>query len=169
MFSTYFSSENFESTLVDYEKIIENIITITKFYEGENNELLPEENIDFEIYKSDGSLFGKYTTDKDGIIKVSLPYGSYSLYQVTTKEGYDIVDKRIIDVKENDKKYEITLVNKKVPVKLEEEPKLEEPKEDIIIEENIHEIKELPNTGRQINLIPFLLINSLVVLILKRW
>ena len=41
---------------------------------------------------------------------------------------YDIVDKRIINVIETNKKQEITLVNKRIPVKIEEEPKVEEPK-----------------------------------------
>lgn len=164
-YTIFFNSSNFDEVYEDYEKIIENEITITKFYEYDDK-LLPEENIEFEIYRSDGTLYNKYITDKDGIIKVTLPYGIYTLYQTTTKEGYDIAQKRIINVIEKNEKQEITLVNKRIPVKIEE-PKVEEPKEDIVIEEKNDEIKELPNTGKKMSFMPFLLMQALVMLILK--
>lgn len=161
-YSSYIASNRFEALFNDYEKIIENEIIITKFFRNDNDDLIPEEDVAFEIYNSEGLLYNKYKTNKDGIIKISLPYGTYTLCQITTKEGYDMVEDKIINVLNNKDKQEITLVNEKLPEKVEEEKP--------VIKEHIEEkedIQELPNTGKNMIFIPFLLLHIIVMLVIK--
>lgn len=158
-YQTYLASNRLEVTFKDYEKIIQNEITITKFFKSDNDELLPEENIEFEIYDNNDILYGKYKTNKEGIIKLTLPYGTYTLKQVTTKDGYDFAEDTNIIVKTKKEKQELTLINEKLP----EDDFVEEPKK----EEKQEEIKELPNTGKKMIFIPFSILQILVLLILK--
>lgn len=157
-YQTYLASNRLEVVFKDYEKIIKNEITITKFFESDNGDLLPEENIEFEIFDIDGNLYGTYKTDSNGIIELTLPYGKYVLHQLTTKQGYDMVEDIIINVEEKNKKQEIELINKKI----KEEIKQEEV-EDLI--EN--EVEELPNTGKTLSIIPFILVQILLPIVYK--
>ena len=77
-------------------------------------------------------------TDKNGNIEFTLPYGTYTLRQISTKDGVDKIKDRIIEVTKDGVIQKIALVNHFLPKEKEEIPK---PKE---------EIKEevLPNTGR---------------------
>lgn len=63
----------------------------------ENNGAL--ENVEFELYNSEGTKIDDYTTDANGkIIFEGLPYGTYWLRETKTKDGY-IVDRRIRQVR----------------------------------------------------------------------
>ena len=100
---------------------------------------LPEEGIKFGLYYEDGTLIDTYITDKNGEIKLVLPYGNYVLKQLSTKEGIDVApDKKIRIIKEGQLQ-NITITN--------------------------HELKketidELPDTGKEINFSYFLVILS---------
>lgn len=63
----------------------------------ENND--PLENVEFELYNSEGIKVKDYTTDDKGkIIFEGLPYGTYWLRETKTKDGY-VVDRRIRQVR----------------------------------------------------------------------
>ena len=63
----------------------------------ENNGAL--ENVEFELYNSEGTKIDNYTTDANGKISFEgLPYGTYWLRETKTKDGY-IVDRRIRQVR----------------------------------------------------------------------
>ena len=63
----------------------------------ENNGAL--ENVEFELYNSEGTKIDDYTTDANGKISFEgLPYGTYWLRETKTKDGY-IVDRRIRQVR----------------------------------------------------------------------
>ena len=96
-------------------------------------------------------MISENITDKDGKIYVTLPYGKYVLKQITTKEGYAKVADTSLNVEKNKKVNEINLVNKKVKV-------------DIPVESDI---KELPNTYKNISYIPFVLVQFLLLIIYK--
>lgn len=150
---TYVSSQRFESDCKRYEKIIKNEFIITKVFEDENN-LYPEEGINFGVYDDEENLINEYKTDNEGKIYITLPYGKYTLKQISTKEGYDKVEDITIEVFEYKKvPTDIKLVNKKLP-------------EEIKMQTN-EVIKELPNTSLSLNYIPYILIHLVLIKVLK--
>ena len=72
-------------------------------------------------------------TDKNGNIEFTLPYGTYTLRQISTKDGVDKVEDKIIEVTKDGVIQKIALVNHFLP----KEKVPEEKKE-----------KVLPNTGK---------------------
>ena len=74
-------------------EVIKSRVKIIKMFgtkeEYEKGTMKKEEGIMFKIYDKDGALVYSGETDSEGIIEVNLPYGSYSLEQVNTTEGYE--------------------------------------------------------------------------------
>lgn len=150
---TYVASDDFEAVCKRYEKIIKNEFIIEKLYE-KNNEFYKEKGTTFGVYDNEGNLINEYKTDNEGKIYLTLPYGKYFLKQLSTKEGYDIVEDTYLEIIEYKKTpTNITLVNKK----LREEVK----------EQTNEVIEELPNTSKSINYFPYILIHLFLIRILK--
>ena len=71
-----------------YDEVIKKEILITKYYGNKiSNNYNFEADVLFELYDND-ELINSVRTNKDGNINLSLPYGKYTLRQVTTKDGY---------------------------------------------------------------------------------
>lgn len=87
--------KNIELTLKN--KVIEADITINKLYGDENN-FSNEPNINFNIYNKNNEFIKTITTNEQGVIKFTLPYGSYLLNQITTTEGYKKIEPFIINI-----------------------------------------------------------------------
>lgn len=126
------TNTDYEYNLIDEQ--IKKEITIHKSYE---DTLKPEEGIEFEIKDSEGKTVNKIKTDKDGIAKIILPYGKYTVSQLNSSEGYQKVEDFEIDVNENENDYEYKLFDEKIPEVPKETPK-KTPKEEVI---------EVPNSG----------------------
>lgn len=95
-------------------KVIKKNIIIKKEY-GEADNFIPEKNIDFEIYDKNNNLIKTVSTDENGIIKTTLPYGSYKFIQVNSTKNYQKVEPFNIEV--NDEIEEtIELKDYKIPV-----------------------------------------------------
>lgn len=62
--------------------------------------ILPEVNANFGIYNNNGELIRQLTTDKYGKMKVSLPYGKYTLKQITGVSGHEMLSDYSFEVKE---------------------------------------------------------------------
>lgn len=102
--------------LILKNKVIEKNITIHKTY-GENNQ--DEENISFDIYNKNNEKINTITTNNEGNASITLPYGTYTIKQVNTTDGYykandievliDNTDDIIYEI--NDKKIEIEVPN----------------------------------------------------------
>ena len=117
---------NDEST-VTYNLINNKIIgklEINKVLE-KNNQLLPEENITFNIYDNKGNLFKDITTNKSGYASVELPYGTYLIKQKNTTEGYKYIEPFTINIKDKST-LTYNLTNTIIKGKLEITKKLEE-------------------------------------------
>ena len=71
-------------------------------------------------------------TDKNGNIEFTLPYGTYTLRQISTKDGVDKAEDRIIEVTKDGVIQKIALVNHFLP-----KEKVPEEKKEV-----------LPNTGK---------------------
>ena len=104
-------TKEFEITV--YESVIKNDLILQKYYEIDN-EKIPEENAVFEIIETwSNKVFTTITTDENGYAKVTLPYGTYKINQISGKEYYIKSDPEEITVDKNsDKVQQITLVNK---------------------------------------------------------
>ena len=107
-----FKSEGTEINNINVkENVIKATININKYYvlalTGEKH---PESNVNFDLYNSSGSKIDELTTDENGVIKITLPYGKYILHQTTTKHGFhysndieinvnstDSIDKEVLD------------------------------------------------------------------------
>lgn len=101
------------------QKVISNDIEILKVYNDENGKCFPEIGISFLIYDSSGNVYDEVNTDKEGKIKLWLPYGKYIVHQNTSNYGYDRVDDFEIIVsleKEDIVRYD--LVNNLIKTKL---------------------------------------------------
>ena len=97
-----------------YNKVIEKKITIVKKY-GEENNMNPEKNIDFDIYDIDNNLIKTISTDENGEVTTTLPYGKYKIVQKNTTEGYQKNEPFIIIVDKNDEET-IELKDYRIPV-----------------------------------------------------
>lgn len=83
-------------------KIIKNKIEIYKQYGKEEN-WKDEEGITFAILSQTGEIIQEITTDEKGYASITLPYGTYLIHQINTKEGFEEVEDFTIEVtKESD-------------------------------------------------------------------
>ncbi len=91
--------------LLTYVKTPEDVITrdyeITKVYASDKTQIMtPEVNIDFGIYNKENVLVKKLTTDKEGKIYFTLPYGSYTLKQLTSTSGHEFIKDFKFEIKD---------------------------------------------------------------------
>lgn len=105
---------NTKKDIVLENKVIKKNITIKKLY-GDSNNLSSEKNIDFEIYNSRNDLIKTISTDENGEVTITLPYGEYKLVQLNTTNGYQKIDPFIIKVTNNEDET-IELKDYRIPV-----------------------------------------------------
>lgn len=114
----YYFSINEENMNIDLEltnQVIKRKIKIKKYTEDENK-LLLEENIKFQIYNNNGEIIKEITTDNNGEIEFELPYGTYIVKQVNTTDGYQKVEDFEIKIDEtSDELIEFFLYDLKIP------------------------------------------------------
>lgn len=107
------TEDNPKVQLVLENKIIEKKIIIEKQY-GENDSFKPEVGISFDILNNLNEVVKTVTTDENGNIELSLPYGKYKVIQKNSSEGYSKADSFIIDVN-NSQGEKILLKDHKIP------------------------------------------------------
>lgn len=105
-------NSNIELTLEN--KIIKKKIEINKTY-GETN-LSYEENISFDIYDKNNTLITTITTDKLGHAETILPYGSYTIKQKNSTNGYQKVDDFNVTISGDNDELVYNLTDYKIPV-----------------------------------------------------
>ena len=136
--STFIGTGTREVVIKSFEKIIKNKIYITKVLDDPiNNTCIPEEGILFYVFDILGNHIMDLVTDKNGNIEFTLPYGTYTLRQISTKDGVDKVEDRIIEVTKDGVIQKIALVNHFLPKEKVPEEKKEGIKKEV-----------LPNTGK---------------------
>ena len=62
--------------------------------------MTPEANVEFGIYDHNNQLYTKVTTDSEGKIYVTLPYGKYTLRQLTSTTNHEMLEDYEFEVKE---------------------------------------------------------------------
>ena len=108
------SEKNYNNEVTIDNEVIKKKIIIHKTY-GEKTNQKPEPNIQFNIYNSKNEFIKTITTNKQGNTEITLPYGKYTIKQLTTTEGYEFSDPIIIDVTD-DKEETINLSDLKIEV-----------------------------------------------------
>lgn len=116
----------FDSTkdsMLTYVKVKEDVITrefdFTKIYSSPLTGIMtPEENIKFGIYDRDGNLVVEKTSNSDGKIFVTLPYGSYTLKQLSSTHNFETMDDFQFEVKEMGAKIYKVFGNAEITAKL---------------------------------------------------
>lgn len=80
-------------------KVINKNIKIYKTY-GKKNNQIPEANIEFNIYDKDKELVDTIKTDENGNASINLIYGTYTIKQINTHDGYELNDEFEIEIKD---------------------------------------------------------------------
>ena len=97
-------------------QIIKKKVIINKTY-GNKNYQKPEANIEFNIYDKNNKIIKTIKTNELGKAEIILPYGEYTIKQLTSTEGYEFTNPmkiKVIDEKEetiNLKDYQIEVPN----------------------------------------------------------
>lgn len=97
-----------------YNKIIKANVKINKSYLNDEK-LEPEKYIAFNIYNENKELVKTVVTDEFGKIELNLPYGIYTIEQVSTTPGYTIIEPFNIIIN-NDTELTFNLINYKIEV-----------------------------------------------------
>ena len=106
------SEQNPNIVLDVTNKVIEKEITIIKTYGDEKTK---EPNINFEIINNKNEVIETISTDEEGKATITLPYGTYTIKQLNTTTGYQLLEPFIINITNNEKE-EIELNDFKIPV-----------------------------------------------------
>lgn len=114
VYSFELTPENTNIELKLENKVIKGKIIIHKLY-GNNDTFQNEENINFNIYDHNNNLVETIITNKDGLAEIELPYGTYTIIQQTSTEGYQKVEPITIDIK-SDETLTYTLKDYKIKV-----------------------------------------------------
>lgn len=103
IYNIIIEKDNLDIEVTVYEKIIKRRVDIFKSYASSDTGLLtPEEGVVFEVYNKDNILIDSLVTDKDGFTSIYLPYGFYTLKQITSSEGYEKIEDYHIIINEYD-------------------------------------------------------------------
>ena len=95
------TEDNLNPTVKVYEQVIRRNFEITKVYASDETKIMtPEVNVKFGVYDKNDKLVGEYTTDEQGNFEFNLPYGTYTVKQLTTTSGHEKIKDFTIEVKE---------------------------------------------------------------------
>ncbi len=91
--------KNIEISLTN--KVIKRKIKLHKFFVIDSDKRQVEKGITFQIIDSKNNVYKEVKTDEFGSIELDLPFGTYTVRQVDTTEGYAKVDDFDIIINEN--------------------------------------------------------------------
>ncbi|MDY6015018.1 MAG: SpaA isopeptide-forming pilin-related protein [Bacilli bacterium] len=95
------TEDNLTPTVKVYEQVIRRDFEITKVYATDETTIMtPEVGVKFGVYNRNGVLVGEYTTNNQGNFEFNLPYGSYTVKQLTSTSGHEKMKDFNIEVKE---------------------------------------------------------------------
>lgn len=126
------TKENTSVNIEAKDQVITGKLLLTKTKGGAGESFTKEENATFNILDSKDNVVETITTNKNGLAIALLPYGTYTIQQITGEENYVLSEDIKVSIKEN-KIYEVNIKNLKLS-------KLEFTKTDFSTD------KPLPNT-----------------------
>lgn len=112
--------DNLHPSINVYEKIISLNYDITKVFANDlkTEIMMPEPNVEFGFFNSKGELYKKEITDKNGNIKITLPYGSYTVKQLTTSKDHEKVEDFNLEVREVGEDIRLVISNAEITARL---------------------------------------------------
>ena len=94
------TEDNLNPTVQVFEQVIKLDFEFTKVYASADTQIMePEVGIKFGIYNNKGELVKEVTTDSQGIFRFTLPYGTYTIKQLTTTKGHEKIGDFNVEVK----------------------------------------------------------------------
>ena len=126
------TKENTNVNIEAKDQVITGKLLLTKTKGGTGENFTKEKNATFNILDSKDNVVETITTNKNGLAIALLPYGTYTIQQITGEENYVLSEDIKVSIKEN-KIYEVNIKNLKLS-------KLEFTKTDFSTD------KPLPNT-----------------------
>ena len=126
------TKENTNVNIEAKDQVITGKLLLTKTKGGAGESFTKEKNATFNILDSKDNVVETITTNKNGLAIALLPYGTYTIQQITGEENYVLSEDIKVSIKEN-KIYEVNIKNLKLS-------KLEFTKTDFSTD------KPLPNT-----------------------
>lgn len=102
-----------------FEKVIKRTFDFTKVYADDKTGIMtPEVGVQFGIFNNKNELVNKFTTDSQGNFKTTLPYGTYTVKQLTSTKGYEKANDFIIKVKTSGEVVKKVIANAEITAKL---------------------------------------------------
>lgn len=96
------TTENLYPAIFVQEKVIEREYRITKVVASDKTQIMtPEPNVQFGVYDRNNKLVSTFTTDAEGKITFNLPYGRYTLKQLTSPTGFEKIKDFEFEIKES--------------------------------------------------------------------
>ena len=116
---------NFEITLDDlnpsinvYEKVITTKYNLTKVIaQNKTGTMKPEGGVKFAFIDKNGNTVQELTTDEEGKISLELPYGTYTVKQLTSSSGHKKVEDYTLEVTKTETVNKV-LANAEITAKL---------------------------------------------------
>ena len=106
------TKENINVNIEAKDQVITGKLLLTKTKGGAGESFTKEKNATFNILDSKDNVVETITTNKNGLAIALLPYGTYTIQQITGEENYVLSEDIKVSIKEN-KIYEVNIKNLK--------------------------------------------------------
>ncbi len=95
------TEDNLNPTVQVFEQVIKLDFEFTKVYASDKTNIMtPEVGVKFGVYNNKNELVEEITTDNQGIFRFTLPYGTYTIKQLTTTKGHEKIKDFKVEVKD---------------------------------------------------------------------
>lgn len=113
------TENNLNPTVQVFEQVIKLDFEFTKVYASAETQIMePEVGIKFGIYNNKNELVKEITTDSQGVFRFTLPYGTYTVKQLTTTKGHEKIEDFNVEVKTTGEVVKKVISNAPITAKL---------------------------------------------------
>ena len=113
------TEDNLNPEVQVYEQVIKLDFEFTKVYASSKTGIMtPEVGIKFGIYNNKNELVEEVTTDSQGVFRFTLPYGTYTVKQLTSTKGHEKVEDFTVEVKTTGEVVKKVISNAPITAKL---------------------------------------------------
>lgn len=113
------TEDNLNPEVQVFEQVIKRDFEFTKVYASAETQIMePEVGIKFGIYNNKNELVEEVTTDSQGVFRFTLPYGTYTIKQLTTTKGHEKIDDFTVEAKTTGEVVKKVISNAPITAKL---------------------------------------------------
>jgi len=113
------TEDNLNPHVQVFEQVIKLDFEFTKVYASAETQIMePEVGIKFGIYNNKNELVEEVTTDSQGVFRFTLPYGTYTVKQLTTTKGHEKIEDFNVEVKTTGEVVKKVISNAPITAKL---------------------------------------------------